>query len=177
VLLCGVWVRTAQAQEPAAEVRGGYAFVSDTDFNFPFGWYADIGIPLRGATTLVGEIGRSQTTVVEFGVPVTFSVTSFQGGVRYQVRNNAIRPFVSVLGGVTRLGGGIDAGSMIGLRGLDINVSTLAITLQTGGGVVVPVTPRFGITGGADYRWGASDLGSLNEFRISAGVLVGLGRR
>jgi hypothetical protein len=175
--VCVLSAGAAHAQTPAAELRGGYAYISDPDFNFPFGWYADIGIPLRGAMTLVGEVGRSQTSAVEFGVPVTFSVTSYQGGVRYQKRTGSVRPFVNAIGGITRAAGGVDVGSQIGLRGLDINVSTTAYTIQPGGGVVIPVTPRLGVTVGADYRFGGSELGSLTEFRIATGIAFGLGSR
>jgi hypothetical protein len=172
---CVLWTGPVHAQTPDAEVRGGYAFISDTDFNFPLGWYADIGVPLRGATTLVMEIGRSQTSVVRFGLPVTFSVASYQGGVRYQRRQGSIRPFITAIGGITKGGGRLELGNRPGTPAIDVSMT--AYTIQPGGGVVVPVTPRFGVTVGADYRWGGSDVGSLTEFRFATGVSVAVGSR
>ena len=174
---CPGLARDARAQTPAVELHGGYAYVADTEFNFPLGWYAGIGVPLRGAMTVVAEISRSQTTVVEFRLPVTFSVTSFQGGVRFQQRTGSVRPFVTVIGGVTRAGGGVDVGGSLGVGSLDFSVTSTAYTIQPGGGVVVPVTPGFGVTVGADYRWGGGDLGTLREFRFVTGVAIGLNRR
>ena len=176
-LLAAVWPGVARAQTAAVELRGGYAYVADTDFNFPFGFYADIGVPVSQGMTVVGEVGHSRTTVTQFGVPVTFGVTSYQGGVRLEARRGRIRPYVNAIGGVTRLGGGANLGSVGGPRGLGVNVSTLAITIQPGGGVAIPMSERFGVAVGGDYRWGASELGSVKEFRFTTGVVLGLGNR
>jgi hypothetical protein len=167
----------ARAQTPAVELRGGYAYVADSEFNFPAGWYAEVGVPLPGAVAILAEIGRSATTVVERGVPVTLSVTSFHGGVRLEKRSGPFQPFGTAMGGITRAGGHVNLSPALGLGNLDFNVSSRAYTMQMGGGVVVPVTPRFGVTVAGDYRWGVGDLGPLTEFRFSTGVQVGLGRR
>lgn len=176
-LLAGTWPGVARAQTAAVELRGGYAYVADADFNFPFGFYADIGVPVSPSMSVVAEIGHSRANVVEFGVPVTLSVTSYQGGVRLEARRGRVRPYVNAIGGVTRLGGGVNVGNLGGVRGLDVNVSALAFTIQPGGGVVIPLSDRVGLALGGDYRWGAGDLGSVKEFRFTSGVVFGLGNR
>ena len=126
---------------------------------------------------IVGEVGRAQTSQVQFGLPVTLAMTSFLGGVRFVDREGMVRPFVSALGGVARASGGVSLAGVPAARGLDLTVSSLAVVLQSGGGVTVHVSPRLGISVGGDYRWGASDVGELREFRFTTGVLVLVGRR
>ena len=177
VLVCGFWGEVAHAQTPGAELRAGYAFVRDADFDLPRGWYADIGVPLRGSINIVGEIGQSQTTGMELGLPVTFALTSFLGGVRVVDREGVVRPFVNALGGVARASGGVRLERLPGIGGLDLTVSSLAVVLQSGGGVTVHVSPRVGVSVGGDYRWGGSSAGELREFRFATGVVVLVGRR
>jgi hypothetical protein len=55
-LIAGAWPHVAQAQTPAVDLRGGYAFVADSDFDFPFGVYADIGVPVSPGMAIVGEV-------------------------------------------------------------------------------------------------------------------------
>ena len=160
----------AFAQSPAIEVRAAYAFLADEEFNLPVGWHADVGVGVGQGMSLIAEIGHSQTTMTVLRIPVTFTVTSYQFGSRFQVHRGSIQPFVQVLDGATRAGGAT------AVRGLSVNVSSTAFTLQPGGGVVVRVTRRLGVTGAADYRWGASDVGSLREVRLSGGVAWSLGR-
>ena len=160
----------ASAQTGGVEVGASYAFLIDQDFNLPVGWYVDIGVSLGGAMSVIGEVGQSRTTMTLLRRPVTLTMTSYLFGARFQSRRGSIQPFVQMLGGAARAGGGT------GVNGLSLNVSSTAISLQAGGGVVVRVTRHIGVTGAADYRWGASSVGSLEEVRISGGVSVGLGR-
>jgi hypothetical protein len=161
----------ARAQAPAVDVRASYAFLRDSGINFAVGWSADAAVHLDRHTSVVVEMGRSRETAAPVGLPTTFTVSAWQGGMRVEAGRRLLRPYGQLLGGVTRVA------ASASLRGKSASVSSVAFSLQPGGGVIVQVTPRVGVTAAADYRWGSNVMGSLNEFRVSGGVALALTRR
>jgi len=173
--LVGTLSQPAWAQAPTAEISGAYVHLSDPDFDMPLGWLADVGIGLSDAVSVVGEIGRSSRTVAGRGIPVTLGVTTYQGGVRVTGRTQRLAVFGQALGGLGQFGGRAKAGPVTA------SVSLNAVSLQFGGGVIVPINGRVGIRGSADYRYAAmvsTDFPvDVNELRLSGGLLIAIGRR
>jgi hypothetical protein len=160
---------------PAAEVGVAYVHLSESRMTMPLGWLADLGIPLSDTLAVVGELGRSGRTEVAFGIPVSLSVTTYQGGVRMARRTPRLLVFGQVLGGLGQFGGRTRS------RVVSAVVTLNAVSMQFGGGVVVPLTDRVGIRGGLDYRYAvmtSTDLPiQVKEIRVAGGLIIGFGER
>jgi hypothetical protein len=61
-----------------------------------------------------------------------------------------------------------------------VGVSFNALSLQVGGGVIIPISGRLGVRAGVDYRYAVAISTDLpleaRELRISGGLSIGLGR-
>lgn len=151
----------AQTTTPAFEVAGGYSYlrhfndtVDDTNLN---GWFASVAGNLSSGLAIVGEVDGNYKD--------SLNLYSFMAGPRVASHKNAaLTPWVQVLVG----------GARSSVDGFD--VSSTEFALQPGAGVDFWVAPKVGVRVGADYRriFGDADA---NEFRFTAGVVLGLGAR
>lgn len=164
----------ASAQAPAIEASGAYAYLADPSINMPAGWLADAAFRVSDTTSVVAEINHSRKAVKTLGVPFTLSVTTYQGGVRVTGRASRVAVFGQALGGFGRFGGRLSAGS------IDLGLTLNAVTLQFGGGAIVPVGSRFGVRAGLDYRYAvmlSSDLPlEARQWRVTTGMVLAVGR-
>ena len=165
-------VMYSQSQS-VADVSAGYNYLKDPDFGFPVGFFGDVGISVSENLQLVGEVARSMRTVTDFGVDVDLTETSYMGGVRFVRRSDALAGYFQTLFGGATVNGG--AGNV---SGFDVNVSTTVFALQTGGGVIIPISESVGVKLGAAYQpLYDKDFGTSNQFRLLAGISFSLGGR
>ena len=161
------------AQAGAVEVSGAYAHLSDQEFNMPVGWLADAAFRLSETTSVVAEVGRHSRALGTFGVPFNVSVATYQGGLRLTGHAGRIAVFGQALGGLGRFGGRVSTGW------IDVGLTMNAISLQFGGGVIVPAGGRLGVRAGLDYRYAAmlsTDLPvEARQWRIATGFVLALG--
>lgn len=168
LVLCVSWPAIAQ-EAPAVEVGGGYSLVQDQDVDENFhGWVASLGVNLTRWIGLVGEVGRNYKTLRCCDAEADLSLHSYMGGARVAVRRSSVVPFVQVLAGGARL-----SASAFGET-----AGQTKFALQPGGGLDVWLGRNVGVRVGADYRRVFLEDGEgLNQFRLHAGVVLGLGRR
>jgi hypothetical protein len=184
-MFCGVLTvpGSVLAQDrPIGEVAGGYSFMRDLQVkeNFPAAWFASYAHNITDWLAAVGEIGGSYKSY-EFtvdSVPFTTSTRlhTLLAGPRYSRPMGAGAAFVQVLGGGVWESGGV----AIIRESLISDNPTFAI--QPGAGIDIPLTNRLSARLGADYRLIFADRRTTeeknsNEFRIAAGLVVGLGAR
>ena len=164
----------AWAQTRAVEVSGAYAYLSDQEFNMPVGWLADAAFKVSETTRVVAEVGRHSRALGTFGVPFNVSVATYQGGLRVTGHAGRVAVFGQALGGLGRFGGRVSTGQ------IDLSLTMNAISLQFGGGVIVPAGGRLGVRAGVDYRYAAmlsTDLPvEARQWRVATGFALALGR-
>ena len=168
----------AAAQTPKVELSGGYQYTHVPDLNFAIGWFGDATANINDLFGIVGEVSGARTTETvqvnsRQSVDVDLTLLTYMGGIRTasHINTHAV-PFVQVLVGGARVGGGANVPS----TSFNIGVSESHPAVQWGGGVLLMLTPKVGIRAGADYRAVYFDGGRESEFRVASGVVVALGR-
>jgi opacity protein-like surface antigen len=188
------------AQTPRIEVSGGYQFlnvsadlesidtgdlpVRDVDQALPTGWFIDLAGNLNRHLGVVFEAGGNYKSISESATfagiaasaTVDLRVHEFMGGVRYSSRANpTVVPFGQFLvGAVNGSAKATASGSIPGYPGFSFSgeASGTDMALQTGGGMQLRLTDRFGVRVGADYIRILADEGGVNAFRFAAGVVL-----
>lgn len=163
----------ALAQAPALEVSAAYSYLADRDINMPIGWMADAAFSVSEPTRVVVEIGRHSRAIGGLGIPFRASVATYQGGVRFIGPVGRAAVFGQALGGLGRFGGRVSTGQ------IDVGLTMNAVSLQFGGGVIVPLTPRLGVRAGLDYRYAvmvSTDLPvEARQWRVATGIAMAVG--
>ena len=183
IVVLGLYVASASAQEAPVELSGGYQLISlepghDTQ-TLRIGWYVDVAGNLNRVFGIVGQVGGNYRSTDVLGNDVRFTVHEFMGGIRASSRaNSRLVPFAQALAGPVR--------ASLSFQGQAVSVTKFA--LQFGGGVNWRPTQRIGIRIGADYLrifndQEGRDIGDLSggdtgnhALRFVAGVVVPLGR-
>jgi hypothetical protein len=183
IVVLGLFVPPASAQEAPVELSGGYQLISlepghDTQ-TLRTGWYVDVAGNLTRVFAIVGQVGGNYRSRDVLGNEVRFTVHEFMGGVRARsTAHSRLVPFAQALAGPVR--------ARLSVQGQAVSVTKFA--LQFGGGINGRLTPRIGIRVGADYlrifnEQEGRDIGDLSggdrgdhAVRFVAGIVVPLGR-
>ncbi len=117
-------------------------------------------------------------------------VSTFVAGVRFVRRSARVTPFLHILVGAVRVRSDIEQHELHvdvldpSFRQPSLPVLRDSVTtrtqpaVQVGGGVDFPVGARLSVRFATDYRRESDDFGrDLNQFRLSSGVVVGIGNR
>jgi hypothetical protein len=183
IVVLGLWVAPASAQETPVELSGGYQLISlepghDTQ-TLRTGWYVDVAGNLTRVLEIVGQVGGNYRSRDGLGNDVRFTVHEFMGGIRARTpADSRLVPFAQALAGPVR--------ARLSVQGQSVSVTKFA--LQFGGGANWRLTRRIGIRVGADYlrifnEQEGRDIGDLSggdrgdhAVRFVAGIVVPLGR-
>ena len=153
---------TASAQTQSGEIAGSYAYLHDSELNFPTGWVFAATGNLTPRIGIVGEVGGNYGRLDVLNL----RMHSFLGGVKFRAPNaTAVTPFAQLLGGTTLLGASTEADSD----------SRFVYSLQPGGGVDIALTPSARIRVQGDYRYNRRDGVGFNQFRFATGVVYVFG--
>ena len=175
-------VPAAAQDAPRAELSGGYQYMQakgpgESDYEkFKKGWYGEVAGNVTPMVGIVGNFGGNYKTLTDGSDSVDFGFHEFLVGIRVNGRRASMVavPFGQVLVGGVRLRG--SQGSF--------SVTENFLGLSAGAGVnLMPNGGNVGLRLGIDYlrvkSGGASSEilseGSLNGFRFTAGVVVGIG--
>ena len=162
---------------PAAEISAGYSFIYDDSFkdydlsgSFPIGWMVSANFNVTPAIGVVLDVSgnyKSDDVTDGFDIAsVSSSIYGFHGGFRFSARSG-VTPYIQALAGVSR--GSV---SVIG-----IGVSATNFSIQPGVGLLFKLSKSVGVDVGGDYRLIFADGGSVNEFRLHAGVAFFVGSK
>jgi hypothetical protein len=167
----------AAAQTPQSEVSVGYQALHVPDLWFPAGFAIDGAYNLTDQVGVVGEFGWSRKSAsADAGIATaegSLNAYTFAGGVRVSGRGYApVTPFAQVLVGGLHASGSasISAGGVT----VGASDSTTEFMVQPGAGVVVPVGTNVGVVGQIDYRRVFFKNAGENEYRIFAGIRLGM---
>jgi hypothetical protein len=153
---------TASAQTRSGDIAGSYAFLHDSELNFPTGWVFAATGNLTPRVGIVGEVGGNYGSLDILNL----RMHSFLGGVKFQAPNaSAVTPFAQVLGGTTLLGASAEGDSD----------SRFVFSVQPGGGLDMALTRNARIRLQGDYRYNRRDGIGFNQFRFATGVVYGFG--
>lgn len=146
----------ATAQAPWS-VSAGYQAVHLPDNWAAAGVNFDVAFDRTDALSFVGEFGLAHDGDDEVTADAhDFNLFNLGGGARWSHRGLAVVPFVQLLAGI-----------QISTSDSD---SDTAFMLQPGGGVVVPISDRWGASAQFDYRPVFYTEDVVQEFRFVAGV-------
>jgi hypothetical protein len=185
------------AKVPWVELAGGYSFLWDDSFDqaklsgrFNLGWLASGAVNVTDSLGIVGEANGNYNSPdhTTLGEPIDpknkYSLLGLHAGLRYTDRHDRVaRPYAQVLFGATRYSASYTttdqpvARGGTSIPGVTATSSSTDFSIQPGVGVVFTASERVGIDLGADYRLVFTDPYKTNEFRLHAGVVLGLGER
>jgi hypothetical protein len=157
---------SAQTTEPATHLAASYSYLKEQGIGgaaatmYPQGWVATVDFRIGGRIAAVGEAGGSYRS--NAGVE-TQSLYGFFGGIRVDV---------------WRVGPAhIFAQALVGLEDFrEPGFSEHGLAVQPGGGVDLNLTRRLAIRVEGDFRAAREEGVTFKESRVSAGVVMGLGR-
>jgi hypothetical protein len=144
--------------------------------NCAWNWYGmgfnlDVGVPVRGAWHIVGELGWARHPFHDDParhVGGLNAITAGAGPRWHRASDTTASPFLQVIVGLQR--DSADGGTGPGLavyRGPGIPANSVMI--QPGAGILVPMSARWGWVGHVDYRRVFADPGN-NGIRLVAGI-------
>ena len=157
---------SASAQTPSFGV--GYQLLHLPDNWVNAGFNLDVEAPLNDQLGIVGEFGLGHQGS-SGSDPVKATLYHFGGGVRWSWVGERIRPFAQALAGAE-----VTSAEIPTVGGGTFDDSDTAFMLQLGGGVYVPVGPRWGVVGQADLRPVFFDGDTDNQFRFVFGARFSL---
>ena len=161
-------VRASVASAQPPTVSAGYQLLHLPDNWINAGFSLDVGAPVTEQLSVVGEFGLAHQG--ESGTdPVRSTTYHFGAGPRWSWPGPSITTFVQVLGGAE-----VAAADIPTTGGGTREETEAAFMLQAGGGVYVPVGPRWGVVGQADYRPVFFEGDTDNQFRVLVGVRFAL---
>lgn len=138
-------------------VSAGYQAVHLPDTWAAAGVNFDVAFDRTDALSFVGEFGLAHDGDDEVTADADdFNLFNLGGGARWSHRGLAVVPFVQLLAGI-----------QVSTSDTD---SDTAFMLQPGGGVVVPISDRWGASAQFDYRPVFYTEDVIQEFRFVAGV-------
>lgn len=156
------------AAKPQFSIGYQYAHLFET--NFPCCFYADFAWPVANPMlSIVGELSGARSE------SATLRMLAAMGGVRVSSRMNPkVVPFGQVLVGVAN----VDAAAGGKFKSADLKPGTSVqdFALQLGGGVNVPISDRWGVRAGADYRRIFHEGKGENGFRVRGGIVLSINR-
>jgi hypothetical protein len=157
---------TASAQTPS--VSAGYQLLHLPDNWINAGFNLDVAAPVTEQLSIIGEFGLAHQG--ESGSdPVRSTTYHFGAGPRWSWSAPSVTPFVQVLAGAE-----VAAADIPTVGGVTREETESAFMLQAGGGVYVPVGPRWGVVGQADYRPVFFEGDTDNQFRVVVSVRFAL---
>ena len=199
-ILCLIYAWPAAAQEePRLQVSGGYLFLriqrtpqpEPAPGQIPRGWTADVVTSVSRHVEIAGNVSGSYWSEVQtFSEPIAPGVNAtarlearirlhgFAAGPRFVAGRGPVRVYGQMLAGAVRASTLLQASVTANgqTQPLDDESNTLyRVSIQPGGGVIVPVTKRFGAQAGVDYRrilFDKNESEGDNELRLSAGIVV-----
>ena len=156
-------METSPAHDTATlDVSGGYAYLREQGTDSPVniynkGWVVEVTQRI-GWVGFVGELGASYRLD---SVGARQSLYGFLGGVRFRViRVAGLNFFAQALVGQERF-------SAPGFN-------EHGAAFQPGAGIDVPLVKKMGVRVQGDYRIAQENLVNYQEFRLTAGVVVGI---
>lgn len=157
------------AQEAGLEFSGGYSFLDGEDLvsGYGLGWQAEGGWRTLRGPSLVVETSRHQSVQDVGFIDVEATVWSLVAGPRFRLKRQTFSPFAHILAGATQVGFVANTSGPIESTGADNAISTM---LQVGGGIELPLSPRFGLKITMDYRRVIANHLS-DQYRFSTGVV------
>jgi len=186
VLLIGALPLLAQDETPRVEVFGGYSYVN-ADFQdlggrrSLNGWNGQANINVNRWLGITGDFGGyygSTGKIVptdDSSVSASFHDFSFSFGPTLTYRQPHYAPFFHALFG----------GNHVSLSALGMSTSNTAFALALGGGLDIPLKPRFGLRL-AQVDWVRTQNcfpqiflvceGVQNNLRVSTGVMFNFGK-
>lgn len=153
------------------DLSGGYTFIRDSGRGqtMPAAWIVGLSFPLGPRWAVVGEADGAYKTVGTSAGDQQYRTHAFMGGIRaYFPVSGAQAPFVQALLGTTCYCGSTAQSDGKFARGLAV---------QVGAGVDVEVVHGLGVRLQGDVRRVNGDGIGFNQFRVAAGVVVGVGHR
>lgn len=150
-------------EEPRMNLSIGYAYLRDSSWNehLPLGWVAALNVRIRRNISIVGEFGGSHGEFRDTGF--TIQRYALLGGIKLSGGEGQIQPFFQVLAGGTRQGG-------------DVGLAN-GFAVQPGGGVDFTLNDWLTLRAQGDYRWLREDGENWNQYRVSGGIVIYLGKR
>jgi hypothetical protein len=167
VLLIGALPLLAQNESPRVEVFGGYSYVS-ADFGGGGrqslnGWNGQANINVNRWLGLTGDFGGY------YGSPFHVSLHdfSFLFGPTLTYRQQHFAPFFHALFG----------GNHTSVSALGRSTSDSVFAMAIGGGLDIPLKPRFGLRlAQVDWLRTNNFGGTQNNIRVSTGVMFNFGK-
>jgi hypothetical protein len=161
----------ASAQDASQVDLGiGYQWLHAPDQSYPLGFNVDLSGALTGDLRWVGEFGWSRDSEGDFGLDASLTATSFGAGLRWAPASASYHPYAQVI-----LGGQRDSINVDGdVTGDLFDESETTFILQPGAGVTVPVGPKWGVFGQADWRRIFYEGNGTNDFRFVVGARINL---
>jgi hypothetical protein len=154
----------AQTARPVS-VEAAYQVLHIPDETFPAGWNAAVSVPVRAAWSVAGEVGMAHDNRNVPAASTSMNFWNFGVGPRWSSPQGGAAVIYGQL-----LAGGVHSSADVTLFGVRQNASDTVFMLQPGVGVIVPLSGRFGVLAGFDYRRAFFDPVSENEFRGVFGV-------
>jgi hypothetical protein len=145
------------AAQPQWSVSTGYQVLHLVDNWVPLGVNFDVAAGRSETWNILGEFGVvHDSDDVSPTTSTDFNIYNLGGGVRWSQRRGAIVPFLQVIAGV-----------QVSTSETD---SDTAFMLQPGGGILVPVSDRWGLSAQVDYRPVFYSEEVIQEVRFVVGV-------
>ncbi len=168
LLIATLGVATAAAQTSRGEVAGGYAYLHETDFSVPRGWFASGGASMNNWFGVVGTVTGHYKTETVGAANVDRSLHTFLGGPKFTFRTNRVAPFLTLLAGGAHFGGKVAA------AGATNTDSETRLAAHTGVGLDLNVTSPFGVRVGINELYIRGDAWDdwTEDFQLITGIVA-----
>ena len=194
LILLGGASRAFAQHTPSVEISGGYQLLSPADDDdetgtLDQGWYAEGTYNANHVVSFVGQVARNseslEASFSDEGVTVNARATArlytLLAGVRFSDRRGARAVWFghALVGNVLLSGRATVTGTEGGvpIEEVHFNATTSNLGVQLGGGVNLGVSTRIAIRLGADSLRVFGEDASSTALRVTAGVVVPVGRR
>ena len=163
ITCCCLVVVTYAEDVPDAELFGGFSYTrGDIDLNM-YGWNASIAGVINPWFSIVGDLSGHYVNIAPDFVEAGLNMHSVAIGPQFSARGDSAVGFARVLIGANRIGGTF----------ANCGGGRFYLAFTAGGGVDIPLNERLAIRViQADWVHIRVDEGSLNQARVSAGLVV-----
>jgi hypothetical protein len=158
---------SAQSVPHSWEVSAGYQVLHIPDETFPLGFVADAAGRQAGWTG-AAEFGWARDEQNEPGVAGHLTFINYGFGPRWNADTRGPRLFAQFLVG------GVHTSAALALNAVPFAAADNAFMLQPGVGIVVPVSPVWGVVAQGDVRHVFFKDQGENEFRFLIGARFGI---
>jgi hypothetical protein len=152
---------------PSAEILGAYSYLREEDEGF-HGWNLAAGWSLTRRLNLVVDVSQHYGEVAG----TDFTHTTFTAGPAFAfARDSSVSPFVHLLAGLIR--------EKASIRVLDVEIAETESDFGglAGAGVDFGIGSRWAVRIQGDYRLVQREGETQGALRVSAGVLLRVGRK